>query len=59
MELPNKESKRVKDNNINNNIINEMTIEYIIQNENTIKLFGNKFIKNNKNNCKIIIEKKN
>ena len=35
-----------------------MIIEYIIKKKNRIKLFGELFIKNNKNNCKIIIENK-
>ena len=58
MELLKKKTKRNKDNDIDNNKINEMTIEYIIKKENKIKLFGKKFITNNKNNCKIIIDNK-
>ena len=34
------------------------TMKYKMGNANSIKLFGEDFIKNNKNNCKIIIEKK-
>ena len=54
-----------KDNNIENllNIYNKMknkyndeiNINYIISND-RVKLFDEHFIKNNKNNCKIIIE---
>ena len=49
MELLKKETKRNKDNDINNNNINEMIIEYIIKNKNKIKIFGEKFIKKNMN----------
>ena len=49
----------------NNNTIdieedtNEITICYNIkQKENKIKIFGSDFVKNNKNNCKIIYEDK-
>ena len=38
--------------------LNEMTIIYNIKNKDTIKLFGKEFIKNNKDNCKLIIEGK-
>ena len=58
MKLLKKKTKRKKDNVIDNNIRNEMIIEYIIKKKNKIKLFGELFIKNNKNNCKIIIENK-
>ena len=58
MKLLKKKTKRNKDNDINNNNINEMIIEYIIKKENKIKLFGKQFIKNNKKNCKIIIDNK-
>ena len=58
MKLLKKKIKRNKDNNINNNNINEMIIEYIIKKKNKIKLFGKQFIKNNKNNYKIIIDNK-
>jgi len=49
--------------NIINNILiikkcNEISIKYNIKDENRIRLFGSKFIENNKNNCKIIIENK-
>ena len=56
MELLKKKAKRKKDKDINNNKINEMIIEYIIKKKNKIKLFGKQFIKNNKKNCKIIID---
>ena len=39
-----------------NGKLNEITIEYKIDNQNSINLFGKKFIENNKNNCKILIE---
>ena len=68
MELLKKKTKR-NNNGLNNT--NEMIIIYKINDENNedsednqdedkyeIKLFGEKFIKNNKNNCKIIIENK-
>ena len=58
MELFKKKKERKNDNDINNNKNNEMIIEYIIKNENEIKLFGKKFIINNINNCKIIINNK-
>ena len=35
-----------------------MIIIYKIKNQNKIQLFGENFIKNNKNNCKIIVENK-
>ena len=35
-----------------------MIIIYKIEGKREIKLFGQEFIKNNKNNCKIIIENK-
>ena len=39
---------------LKNESINEMTIRYKInENENRIKIFGNEFVENNKNNCKI------
>ena len=38
--------------------LDEMSILYNIKNKNKIKLFGKEFIKNNKNNCKLIIEAK-
>ena len=40
------------------NKLNELTIVYNIKNKNRINLFGNKFIQNNKENCKIIIDNK-
>ena len=54
-------------NQMNNNIfilkkkkpkLNEITIIYKIKGERRIKLFGKKFIENNKNNCQIKIENK-
>ena len=54
--------KNVETNKDNDKLIknpkNEMIIIYKIENKSRIKIFGNKFIKNNKNNCKIIIENK-
>ena len=43
-----------------NNVINKYNILYNIYkvNDNKIKLFGNNFVKNNKNNCKLIIDGK-
>ena len=58
MELLKKKTKRKKDNDINNNKINEIIIIYKIEGKDEIKLFGEEFIENNKNNCKIIIENK-
>ena len=59
MELLKKKTKRNKDNDkLNKNILNEMIIIYKIEDNYRIKIFGEKFIKNNKNNCKIIIENK-
>ena len=40
------------------NKLNEITIQYDVKNNDKIKLFGKKFIENNKNNCKIIVENK-
>ena len=40
------------------NKLNELTIVYNIKNKKRINLFGNKFIQNNKENCKIIIDNK-
>ena len=40
MKLLKKKTKRNKDNDINNNNINEMIIEYIIKKKNKIKLFA-------------------
>ena len=59
MELLKGKTKRNKDNDKNNNIINEMIIEYINkEKKKIIKLFGKYFINNNINKCKIIIENK-
>ena len=41
-------------NKISNEKINEITIIYNINNQKKIKIFGSKFVKNNKNKCKII-----
>ena len=38
------------------NAISEINIIYSINNQNNIRIFGTKFIKNNKNICKIIID---
>ena len=40
------------------NTLNEITLKYNIKDKKRIKLFGNKFINNNKRKCKIIIENK-
>ena len=59
--------KKTKTNNnrLNINNTNEMIIIYKINDKDNqdedkyeIKLFGKKFIENNKNNCKIIIDNK-
>ena len=70
MELLNKKTKR-NNSRLNINITNEMIIIYKIKDEVTedsqdsqdedkyeIKLFGEIFIKKNKNNCRIIIDNK-
>ena len=36
----------------------EITVIYNIKDKNRIKLFGNTFVKNNKDKCKIIFENK-
>ena len=41
--------------NIDNN---EISMEYNIEDETRIKIFGNTFVKNNKNKCKIVFENK-
>ena len=44
---------------LKNESINEITIRYKInENENRIKIFGNEFVENNKNHCKIIYNEK-
>ena len=59
--------KNINTNNINNdnnknnsnfidNNKNEITIIYKINNENKVKIFGDKFVKNNKNKCYMIID---
>ena len=58
MELLKKKTKRKKDNDIKYHTINEMNIIYKIEGKDEIKLFGEEFIKNNKNNCLIIIDNK-
>ena len=64
LDLYNKMNKDNINNMNNDNMINEnmnkgkmkmMTIIYNINNENKIKLFGFDFVKNNKNNCYLII----
>ena len=46
-------------NKINTKFNDEITIQYIIkENQKEIKLFGNTFVENNKDNCKIIISGK-
>ena len=44
-----------KENKLYNEGVNNMTIIYNIKNENKIKIFHTDFIKNNKNNCYLII----
>ena len=64
-------NKNIKDFNNNNyfdniknidnteiNKLNEITIQYDVKNNDKIKLFGKKFIENNKNNCKIRVDNK-
>ena len=59
MELLKKKTKRNNDEDKEDkNKINEMTIIYKIEDKYRIKLFGEEFIKNNKNKCKIIIDNK-
>ena len=43
---------------INKELKNEITIRYKVNNKNKIKIFGKKFVNNNKDKCKIIFEKK-
>ena len=38
--------------------ISEINIIYKIKGENRINIFGGNFVENNKNNCKMIIDKK-
>ena len=40
------------------NDISEINIIYDINNQNNIRIFGSKFVKNNKNICKMIIDDK-
>ena len=48
-----------KANNPNNeNNVNNVTIRYKINKSNTIKIFGDDFVKNNKNNCSFIFNGK-
>ena len=49
-----KENKIIKDNN--NTKLNEMTIIYNINIKDKIKLFGEDFVKNNKDKCYILID---
>ena len=39
-------------------VVDEITIKYNIKNDETVKIFGKRFVKNNKNICKIICEDK-
>ena len=61
-ETQNEITNKTTNENINSNInsiANEITIIYKIKNnDKRIKLFGEKFIENNKNNCNIIEEEK-
>ena len=48
-----------KMNNISsNNKLNEMTIIYNTENKNIIRIFGDDFVSNNKNNCYLLIDEK-
>ena len=48
--------KKIDILHINNDVLSEMTIRYNINNkEEKIKIFGEKFIDNNKDKCKLII----
>ena len=56
-----KENKVIKSKEIINKFVDEITIQYKIKNiKNTksIRIFGNEFVKNNKDKCKIIINGK-
>ena len=50
--------KTEKEVKIEANSIDEMKIKYKINKSKEIRLFGDKFVENNKKNCKIIIDKK-
>ena len=59
MELYKKKTKKNKEKDKLNTIAkNEMIIIYKIEDKDKIKLFGEEFIKNNKNNSIIIIKNK-
>ena len=53
-----KEKEEENKNNVNIECNNEINIEYNIENENDIHIFGKKFVENNKDKCKIIFENK-
>jgi len=54
-----KEKKEINSfNDFNKEKLNEITIIYNIKNKFAIRLFGKKFVQNNINNCKIIINNK-
>ena len=46
------------ENKNNSNILNEMIIKYKINDNGKVKLFGDDFVNNNKDNCKLIINGK-
>ena len=52
------EKSENENNFINKEKLNEITIIYKIKNKFAIRLFGKKFVENNINNCKIIIDNK-
>ena len=52
----NKSKKLIEDLNLKQSIINELKIKYKVEkNEKKIKIFGDEFVKNNKNNFKIFL----
>ena len=56
-DLAEKKEILINNNKNTNNKLNEMTIIYNIdKNKNKIRLFGSDFVKNNKNNCYILID---
>jgi surface protein len=48
----------IEDINQNNNNETAISIKYEIKEEKTIRIFGEKFVKNNKDKCKIIVNEK-
>ena len=53
------EKKNINLNNLPNNKLNQMTINYLIERkDDKIRLFCGEFVKNNENNCYLIIDNK-